>query len=379
MSRTCAIALAGLPPTERVLIAGALFPPSGSPIPGAFMASDPARAALVIANADDAAVVSALKAQMPAAGVVLLGHSDQGTGWPLVPRPLSLQALITTARRQLALAHTNETGSEGTKPGAREGGWFRRFGKERPVFSDTQPFALEPVDAEEGFAQTRQFAPQSPQESPAAVSKPLLRREPEDFEPTRQFSPSVPSVTPSDWESEVAEWETAQSDRPVEPMPRKGTQDAAFGRPSEGPDSPDSDGDTLPAPLAAADRVLIVGLPGSAAAGLIRVLEGAGYDVDFAGSPEAVSRQLMQHAYQFAVLIEVSLGAKAISLCRDIQRNRGRSPPDLRLLIVANHRGLLSRMRAWFAGCNAWLPIPLDQPRLLKYLRDNGSVGARGA
>jgi hypothetical protein len=95
MSRTCAIALAGLPPTERVLIAGALFPPSGSPIPGAFMASDPARAALVIANADDAAVVSALKAQMPAAGVVLLGHSDRGTGWPLVPRPLSLQALIT--------------------------------------------------------------------------------------------------------------------------------------------------------------------------------------------------------------------------------------------------------------------------------------------
>jgi len=238
---------------------------------------------------------------------------------------------------------------------------------------------LEPVDAEEGFAQTRQFAPESPQESPAAVSKGLLRREPEDFEPTRQFSPSVPSVTPSDWENEVAEWETAQSDRPVEPMPRKGTQDAAFERPSEGPDSPDSDGDTLPAPLAAADRVLIVGLPGSAAAGLIRVLEGAGYDVDFAGSPEAVSRQLMQHAYQFAVLIEVSLGAKAISLCRDIQRNRGRSPPDLRLLIVANHRGLLSRMRAWFAGCNAWLPIPLDQPRLLKYLRDNGSVGARGA
>jgi hypothetical protein len=247
------------------------------------MASDPARAALVIANADDAAVVSALKAQMPAAGVVLLGHSDQGTGWPLVPRPLSLQALITAARRQLALAHTNETGGEGTKPGAREGGWFRRFGKDRPVFSDTQPFALEPVDAEEGFAQTRQFAPESPQESPAAVSKPLLRREPEDFEPTRQFSPSVPSVTPSDWENEVAEWETAQSDRPVEPMPRKGTQDAAFGRPSEGPDSPDSDGDTLPAPLAAADRVLIVGLPGSAAAGLIRVLEGAGYDVDFAG------------------------------------------------------------------------------------------------
>jgi hypothetical protein len=33
-------------------------------------------------------------------------------------------------------------------------------------------------------------------------------------------------------------------------------------------------------------------------------------------------------------------------------------------------------MRAWFAGCHAWLPIPLNQSRLLQYLRDHRSVRA---
>jgi CheY-like chemotaxis protein len=378
MSRTCAIALAGLPPTERVLIEGALFPPGASPIPGAFMTPDPTRAALVIANADDAAVVSALRAQVPAAGVVLLGSSDRGTGWPVVPRPLSLQAVITAARRQLALAHPDDEGAEKSKAASPEGNWFRRFGKATPVFSDTQPFPVEPMDAEDGFARTRQFEPEPLQARTSPVPKAVPRQEPEDFQPTRQFSPSVPSVTPSDWENEVAEWESAQSAGPAAPAAKSVPPASAISGPAAEPGSAEPDGDTLPAPLRAADRILIVGLPGSAAAGLIRVLEAAGYPVDFAGSPEAVSRHLMQHAYQFAVLIEVSLGTKAITLCRDIQRNRGCSPPDLRLLIVANHRGFLSRMRAWFAGCNVWLPIPLDQPRLLQYLRDNGSDAARG-
>ena len=48
-------------------------------------------------------------------------------------------------------------------------------------------------------------------------------------------------------------------------------------------------------------------------------------------------------------------------------------PADLRVLIVASHRGLLSRIRAQFAGCSAWLTIPLKQAALIQYLQRNGS------
>ena len=102
MSRGCAIALVGLLPIERSQIEGALVQGSSGTIPGAFIEDDLDRADLIIVNAGDAQTVNALRNQRPAGRVVLLGHTDHGTGWLLVPRPLRLQALIEAARRQLA-------------------------------------------------------------------------------------------------------------------------------------------------------------------------------------------------------------------------------------------------------------------------------------
>ncbi len=105
MSRSCAIALTGLSPTEQVLLEGALFPLTGSPIPGAYLERDLAQAHLVIAGADDAAAVSALKARALPGQVLFLGNSDMGTGWPVVARPLRLHAVTAAARRMLASPH----------------------------------------------------------------------------------------------------------------------------------------------------------------------------------------------------------------------------------------------------------------------------------
>lgn len=369
MSRSCAIALAGLPPIERSLIEGALAQTASALIPGAFIEADPARADLIIANADDAGTLNDIRSRTPGARVVLLGSSDQGTGWPLVSRPLRLQALIEAARRQLA---EPEARTADPQPVEREGGWLRRFGKQPPAFPDTQPF---PPDAEDGFVQTRQFAPQPPAPEPPATKPPLPSSQPgrtmlvDDFQPTRQFSHSVPSVTPSDWESEVAEWEQARPERATTAAPA--APKTADPPPAAEPTPIETHADTVPEPLPEPDRILLVGLPGPAPQGLTRLLEAEGFAVDFAASPQAMTERLTRQAYQTVVLIEVSLGAQAIRLCRYIQQHPGRSSPDLRLVIVASHNGPISRLRAWFAGCHAWLPIPLNPSRLLGQLNTN--------
>lgn len=369
MSRSCAIALAGLPPIERSLIEGALAQTASVLIPGAFIEADPARADLIIANADDVGTLNDIRSRMPEARVVLLGSSDQGTGWPLVSRPLRLSALIEAARRQLAEPAGDTADAE---PVERENGWLRRFGKQPRTFADTQPF---PPDADDAFAQIRQSAPQHPtskQPTPKQPVSPPPEPVPmvDDFQPTRQFSHSVPSVTPSDWESEVAEWEQARPDRATAPTPV--VPQSAEAPPAPDPDPPiEAPADTMPEPLPEPERILLVGLPGPAPQGLTRLLEAEGFAVDFATSPQAMTERLARQAYQTVVLIEVSLGAQAIHLCRHVQRHPGRSSADLRLVIVASHNGLISRLRAWFAGCHAWLPIPLNPSRLLGQLSAN--------
>jgi len=369
MSRSCAIALVGLLPIERSQIEGALVQGSSGTIPGAFIEEDLDRADLIIANAGDAQAVNALRNQRPAGRVVLLGHTDHGTGWPLVMRPLSVHGLVDVARRQLA---EPDRGTVDVQPMDRESGWLRRFAKQRPTFADTQPF---PVDADDFSVQTRQFAPQPPAPEPPATKPPLPSSQPgramlvDDFQPTRQFSHSVPSVTPSDWESEVAEWEQARPERATTAAPA--APKAADPPPVAEPTPIETHADTVPEPLPEPDRVLLVGLPGPAPQGLTRLLEAEGFAVDFASSPQAMTERLTRQAYQTVVLIEVSLGAQAIRLCRYIQQHPGRSSPDLRLVIVASHNGLISRVRAWFAGCHAWLPIPLSPSRLLGQLNTN--------
>lgn len=392
MSHRCAIVLAGLPPIERSLIEGALAQTASALIPGAFIESDPARADLIIANADDPGTLDDIRSRTLSGRVVLLGSSDRGTGWPLVSRPLRLQALIEAARRQLAAQpqFNPSPGSKDARDAEDDRGWFRGFGRQHPVFSDTQPFAPE---VEDGFALTRQFEPSHPPppkpvNMPPATPVPARAPDPvvDDFQTTRQFSPSVPSVAPSDWEQEVAEWESARSARPasaaaapaVAPAPDAPVAQAELSpapTPVSESDSVGNAPETVPLVAAEIDRILLVGLPGPAPEGLIRLLEAQGFPVDFATSPQAMVERLARNVYQYVVLIEVSLGSQVIRLCRHVRRHPGRSSPNVRLLIVASHNGLLDRARAWFAGCHEWLTIPLDQGRLLGYLDTHRSGG----
>jgi hypothetical protein len=404
MSRSCSIALTGLSPTERVLIEGALFPPSGSPIPGVFLEHDLAQAQLIIASADDSAAVAALKARDLPARVLLLGSSDRGTGWPVVLRPLRLHAVLEAIRRLLGPSAGAPVREVEPKPASAVRGWAQRFGSGPAGFADTQPFLPQDLNGADDFGVTRQL--DSPAEDFGATRQletahstagfPTLSpglpgtgtdkdKDKDAFQSTQQFSHSVPSVAPSDWESEVADWERAQTVKTASARPHNPVEpgDAAVpvqpdpppprtGAEASSPPEPGAKA-AVAAPDATEDRILVVGLPGNAANGLIKTLRHSGFTVDFAEGAQAALDLMGQRPFRFVILIEVSLGPQAIPLCRTLQGARGLSPADMRVLIVASHRGLLSRIRAQFAGCSAWLTIPLKQAALIQYLRRNGS------
>jgi CheY-like chemotaxis protein len=380
MSSQRPIALAGLSATEQVLLEGALFQSGGKQIPGACQVHDLQRAELVIANADDAVSVRMLQSMALSGRVLLIGASDAGTGWPVVSRPLRLHALLEAVRRALPSVPPVGAGA-GEAAGLRVGGWRGRSPEAPAGFAATQPFSEAVKQGD--FAATQQFAASRlplPAATPVAVTHrdvPLgdvasfrraeavrpdrpghAPRPPsadseagQEFAATQQFSSSVPSVAPSGWEQE----EFAEA------------QDA--GLPSPGPRSSEAMEVQGSEDQRSGDRILVVGHPGTAAGGLLRTLKSEGFEVDFASDEEITFRHLAEQPYGFVFLIEVSLGPRAIQLCDAIRNRPNASPQSLQIVIVASHRGLVSRIRAWFAGCSAWMAIPLEKAALLRYLQ----------
>ena len=63
--------------------------------PGYQIVAEASAATLILANADDGAVMAALRDRPPRAKVLLIGRSDGGTGWPRQSRPIKLMSVLT--------------------------------------------------------------------------------------------------------------------------------------------------------------------------------------------------------------------------------------------------------------------------------------------
>jgi CheY-like chemotaxis protein len=140
-------------------------------------------------------------------------------------------------------------------------------------------------------------------------------------------------------------------------------------------------GDTRPVPLgdpdrpagdplpAASHRILLVGPPGPAVGELLTTLMGYGYPADFADGADAALRRLGQASYRWVFLVDGVPGLDASALCRRIRAQCGPPPAGPLLVIVAGRRSPFSRLSAHRAGCDAYLPVPLDREALQAYLQ----------
>jgi CheY-like chemotaxis protein len=89
MTRAHAIALLGFTPDERASFES-FFRMAARRVQGFDLVSDAARCDLVLANADDRAVMDTLLDHPPAMPVLLVGADDADTGWPVEHRPIKL-------------------------------------------------------------------------------------------------------------------------------------------------------------------------------------------------------------------------------------------------------------------------------------------------
>ena len=106
MSSPLYLALLGFPSNE-IAAFNALFRLAARNGPGFAMVERPDRANVIIANADDTALVQKLHDQRLAARVLLIGASDCRTGWPVLARPIQLLQVLDTVQR---LGRTYPTG-----------------------------------------------------------------------------------------------------------------------------------------------------------------------------------------------------------------------------------------------------------------------------
>lgn len=388
MSTPRSIALLGLPPPERALIE-ALVQLSASRGPdGYHIVNEVSQAQFVVANADDAVTLRDLRVRPPRGRVVLVGEHDGGTGWPLVQRPVRLHSLMETLRRQEAAPAPkpfdlpDADDDEDTRVSA---------------FAHTRPFSpSELPDADSGFAATRQFDDMTIRMPPPAA-----------FENTRPFDRQFDAM-PRKAAAPVAFEQTRPFDRaelmPAMPVPSRApvaapppapaavTAPAPPAPPAAPPaettaSSPNDDTSPAvldtPAPPArrvrAADapdapRLLLVGDARADWALLTDSLRRNGYAVDFAPDRASALARVPQIPYAVVIVDQLFLGSEALPLCGALRHAQVEgNQPRARVLVLAKQGGLFNRFRAWFAGCDGWMVVPLRKGDLMRFLGRAGS------
>ena len=126
MTKPFAIALLGFSVFERSTFVS-FFRLAARRVAGYEAVSDASACDMVVANADDPATMHSLMVKPPAVPVLLIGASDEGTGWPLHSRPIKLMPVLTAIDEVLAPAIAQARITPGELRGA------------GPAYLDTRP------------------------------------------------------------------------------------------------------------------------------------------------------------------------------------------------------------------------------------------------
>lgn len=423
------LALLGLPPSDRHLIETLLL--GSAKESGYVVVHELEEADLIICNADDGQVVRKLQLRNLNAPVLLIGERDAGSGWPVLPRPLSSQALVA-AMSTLAVAPVRPAPLPGipVPAPAATGVPVASWRPPAAAFQSTQPFSEAdfPSTRQVPLSATRMPAPTRPDLAPpvpaagVSAASPAANRAPAvapGFQATVPFAalettpgdtpeqrshqatvrvaarPAPPGNTDS-LAQDVLMWRdgpaaTKAATKPVVPAKAEKTDTAFAGPASRSPGgaslSPASGGDSYWTSSLASDSldhptrpqalggepsasILLVGGPRLAGGSLIKALRGFGHRVDHAPDGGGALSRLAARDYDFVFLDHAALGISTLSLCRTLLR-RAASDSKLKLhvVVIAGQGSWLQHLLARSAGCDAWMIKPLVKKRLQNYLR----------
>jgi two-component system, cell cycle response regulator len=268
-------------------------------------------ARVVLFNATSQQDVDAFKSLVaPWQRVVIVGASDYGTGWAVMPRPLKLTAILTVLNE---LVKTAATVAEPTP----------KLVAVAPVPFSAETFKIQP---DVPFIE---------------ASKPVIGAPPPRLEPI--LSKPVPApVTvalnqaPS-FSAPVAEVDIMVSE------PHKKANDVL-------------------------GRVLVVDDSDIALKYMQNRLRYMGYESELAKSGEEALALVGKHRFQFVFLDVMMQGMDGYKTCRAIKNNKARQGPPPVVVMLTSRGGTIDKIRGAMAGCDAYLTKPLNEKQLSSVL-----------
>ena len=237
--------------------------------------------------------------------VILVGGSDFGTGWPVLPRPIKLTAILGM------------------------------------------------LDALVTVEVATQQAPVTPVLPAAVDQKPRM---------TDVFANITSKVEPS--AASVLTPEVAAVPVPVHvPVPVSETRGFVSGI-SNVEQMTRSNIVAHSTPSAVIGRVLIVDDSDIALKYMQNRLRHFGYECELVRSGEEALTMVGKHNYQFVFLDVMMAGLDGYQTCKAIKNNKARRGPAPVVVMLTSKGGTIDKIRGSMAGCDAYLTKPLNDNRL---------------
>lgn len=303
----------------------------------------------------------------PGHRVVIVGASDFATGWPVLPRPLRLTALLTCLG---AFVSTGEAIAQVAGPFASRSGSPALSNPLAPVMANAQMPTVAPVNLP-----TRTAAPvrvsaifpvQSTFESQPAASLPSItaNRAATGRVDTAVKPPAVApvqSVPLAGAAFRIGGTAVAPmpSITPVSAVPVKVASIAIRTIDVAAPATPTAD-----AAIPVARNVLIVDDSDVALKFMQSRLRHFGYESLLARSGEEALGMTESQDFQFVFLDVMMAGLDGYQTCRAIKMNKGRRATVPVVVMLTSRGGTIDKIRGSMSGCDAYLTKPLNEQQL---------------
>ncbi|MGS5089967.1 response regulator [Hydrogenophaga sp. A37] len=311
-------------------------------------------AQLLIVNADNAQALHLVRyAELPGK-VLLIGHSDGGTGWPLQRKPVKLVGVLAAldeliGARRPAPAHpplvTPQRGAD------------RSFAATQPFVSAQAPLVTAPRkrarSADSEFPATRPMTRASAARAPAPVSPPPAPRP--EIEMPRHARPGVVGIT------DFGALDVLPTPAPPSRAPAP--------RPSKSTSAPKP-----PVPEAPRGDVLLVAESLVEGRILHKRLKRYGLSIDWSREAPQAMALLKSHPYRLVAIDRLKGDPDAYSVCRNAKQRKlpnGLSPV---VMMFAPTAGSMDRIKAGLAGCDAYLSRSVGEAEFYKVLSQHRLV-----
>lgn len=408
MAKTRSVALVGLPAADRTLLQALIALGSGGGHGYGIALSESLADILIV---DPLGMVSpeSIRTMANGRGVVLIGKDLPGTGWPVVPRPVRLPSLLEALRAQ-------DTVRQATAPPDKDAS---NESARASLFDEWD----DPAQQATGFAATRPFSPSeflqpvvqatSPPAFDPQATVPMSREElqslaggpsPQARKPAQgpvyatldvsspnagnPMEATLPMRRVVDTESVIQEparplvgaataapGPQAPERAPADSHPTFFSSVSSSGPeaevPSAGSDAPETVPvqETLPGVDESVVRVLLICDKKADWAPMRKALRDRGCELDLVAEHSLARKFLIERTYRAVILDRLYLGDDTFGICtgvRHAQASSSRIPG--RIIILSPPAGWIDRIRARFAGCDAWLAVPLRKHELMETL-----------